>query len=162
MPRTHQYDDDFERFFSAFPRKVAKLTAFKAWKKALASGATVPEIMAGLALSLRLRQWNKDDGMYVPYPSTWLHGRRWEDTPSPSELIPTRQEAKRQQSNHLQDEMKRVDESNKRFEAELAAQGLTVGDYLRQVKEKAFGRRRDEEEVTALEIEVPWDEKGNL
>ena len=23
--------------------------------------------------------WKKDDGKFIPYPSTWLNGRRWED-----------------------------------------------------------------------------------
>ena len=24
-------------------------------------------------------QWQKDDGKFIPYPATWLNGRRWED-----------------------------------------------------------------------------------
>lgn len=28
--------------------------------------------------------WQKDGGKYIPYPSTWLNGRRWEDE-GPSE-----------------------------------------------------------------------------
>ncbi len=24
-------------------------------------------------------QWTKDGGQYIPYPATWLNGRRWED-----------------------------------------------------------------------------------
>ena len=23
--------------------------------------------------------WNKENGKYIPYPATWLNGRRWED-----------------------------------------------------------------------------------
>lgn len=25
------------------------------------------------------KDWLKEGGAYIPYPSTWLNGRRWED-----------------------------------------------------------------------------------
>lgn len=25
------------------------------------------------------RQWNKDNGQYIPNPATWLNQKRWED-----------------------------------------------------------------------------------
>ena len=24
-------------------------------------------------------QWSKDNGQFIPHPTTWLNGRRWED-----------------------------------------------------------------------------------
>ena len=27
-------------------------------------------------------QWQKDGGQFIPLPSTWLNGRRWEDQPT--------------------------------------------------------------------------------
>ncbi|MBO5837238.1 MAG: hypothetical protein J6Q92_05025 [Oscillospiraceae bacterium] len=24
-------------------------------------------------------QWTKDNGQFIPYPATWLNGKRWED-----------------------------------------------------------------------------------
>lgn len=28
-------------------------------------------------------QWQRDNGQYIPYPATWLNGRRWEDEIQP-------------------------------------------------------------------------------
>jgi hypothetical protein len=156
----HQYDDDFNKFYEAFPRKTGKFDAFKAWKKALASGVAKEDLMAALALHKRLRQWNKPGPSgepfgYVPHASSWLNGRRWEDEPSPSELIPTRKDVLRKQTDDFYESKRRTEENNRRFEAELAAKGLSLGDYLRQVREEKFGSRRRDEE-----IEVPFDEKG--
>jgi hypothetical protein len=32
-----------------------------------------------LALQRQSAQWQRDDGQFIPHPSTWLNGRRWED-----------------------------------------------------------------------------------
>lgn len=67
----------FEDFWSAWPRKVAKSDAEKAWRKV--SAADVPAVMAGLAQAVVCEQWRKDGGQFIPHAATWLNGRRWED-----------------------------------------------------------------------------------
>jgi len=71
--------DRFAEFWSAYPRKVAKPEALKAWIKIKPDDETVASIMAGLAAAKQSRDWTKDEGQFIPHPSTWLNQRRWED-----------------------------------------------------------------------------------
>ena len=62
-----------------YPKKKDKQNAKKAWDKLKVDGELYNTIMRGLALHCKTKEWLKDNGDYVPYPSTWLNGRRWED-----------------------------------------------------------------------------------
>ncbi len=74
----------FDAFWQLYPRKVAKASALKAWKKAATSEAIKDEIMA--RLTTQLPGWEKvraGSGIgYIPHAATWLNGRRWEDEAS--------------------------------------------------------------------------------
>ena len=70
---------DFDIFWKAFPKKQSKFMATKAWSKIDPSKATVSEIMKGLEAWKRNEQWTKNNGQFIPMPSTWLNQRRWED-----------------------------------------------------------------------------------
>lgn len=69
----------FESFWKAYPNKKAKANARKAWDKLKVDGTLYTEIMRGLSLHKKSRDWIKDDGQFIPHPATWLNGRRWED-----------------------------------------------------------------------------------
>jgi uncharacterized protein YdaU (DUF1376 family) len=71
--------DLFLGFWSQYPRKVAKPEAVKAWVKLKPDADLADAIMAGLRKAKASRDWLKDDGQYIPHPSTWLNQRRWED-----------------------------------------------------------------------------------
>ena len=73
--------DGFQEFYSAYPKKKGKQDALKAWKKIKQS--EVPEIMAALKRQTRAPDWIRDGGQYIPYPASWLNGRRWEDEEDP-------------------------------------------------------------------------------
>ena len=65
----------FDDFWAAYPRKVGKQAAIRAWPAA-------SRFAQQIADDLRTRQdWS--DPTYIPHPSTYLHGRRWEDRPAP-------------------------------------------------------------------------------
>ncbi|MBX5476780.1 MAG: hypothetical protein IRZ18_06625 [Clostridia bacterium] len=68
-----------ERFWPAYPRKVAKKAALKAWLKIRPSPELVDRMLEALARQRASPQWTKDDGAYIPYPATWLNQARWED-----------------------------------------------------------------------------------
>ena len=72
---------EFDAFWSAYPRKVAKAEAEKAWLKVNPDQPLVTEIMAGLSVACRSTSWNKDGGQFIPHPATWLNAGRWEDQP---------------------------------------------------------------------------------
>jgi hypothetical protein len=71
--------EGFDDFWAAFPRKTAKSAAEKAWKKLAPSTELRAEILAALENQKQWRQWNREDGQFIPHPATWLNGRRWED-----------------------------------------------------------------------------------
>lgn len=69
----------FDSFWSAYPRKVAKGPAKKAWEKIQPSHESVEAILKAIGEQKACEQWSKDNGQFIPYPATWLNQRRWED-----------------------------------------------------------------------------------
>jgi hypothetical protein len=76
--------DGFDDFWSAYPRKVGKGDARKAWRKIRPSHALLEKMLEALESQRDSWQWRKDAGQFVPYPATWLNQSRWEDEPEPS------------------------------------------------------------------------------
>ncbi len=66
---------DFDTFWKAYPRRVGKLAAMKAWAKAERLSSP-DEIMSGLQayISNGLPEMN-----FIPHPATWLNQGRWWD-----------------------------------------------------------------------------------
>ncbi len=71
--------DGWDDFWAAYPRKVAKPAAVKAWAKLAPDAATCKAILAAIAAQKKSPQWTKDDGQFIPHPATWLNRRQWED-----------------------------------------------------------------------------------
>jgi hypothetical protein len=69
----------FDRFWSAYPRKVAKQEALKAWTKLAPDIALEIRILGAVDHQRTWDAWTRDGGKFIPYPATWLNGRRWED-----------------------------------------------------------------------------------
>jgi len=72
-----QEPDDFDAWWSQYPRKTAKAGAERAWGKLRPADRTA----ALNALPEHVRGWRLRGTAteYVPHPATWLNGRRWED-----------------------------------------------------------------------------------
>lgn len=67
----------FDQFYSAYPRKVAKKDAMKAWDK-----LTQDQQKAAVeALPRHVRYWQgcETEKAFIPHPATWLNGWRFED-----------------------------------------------------------------------------------
>lgn len=69
----------FEDFWSAYPRKVAKADARKAWDR---MRPPVDKILEALKWQRLTDQWQRDGGQFIPYPASYLRGERWEDSPT--------------------------------------------------------------------------------
>jgi len=65
---------DFDTFYAAYPRRVGKLDAIRAYAKAR-TVATADEILAGVALY----KANKPEYADWCHPATWLNKGRWMD-----------------------------------------------------------------------------------
>lgn len=76
-------DQDFQRFWEAYPNKNAKPRAAEKWASLVKSGVIKPEtvqtILDSIERQKQTRQWKESDGEFIPLPSTWLNNRRWED-----------------------------------------------------------------------------------
>jgi len=75
---------DFEMFWQAYPRKVGKPAAQRAWKK-VSRPIVWHAIITGIERWKQTEQWQKEGGQFVPYPATFLNQRRWEDEPPTGE-----------------------------------------------------------------------------
>lgn len=77
-------DPAFDAFWAEYPNKKAKPDALKAWNKLKPDAGLAQAIMTGLNRQKGSVQWQEDGGRYIPYPATWLNGRRWEDEVRPA------------------------------------------------------------------------------
>ena len=71
----------FAVFWSDYPNKVGKPKALAAFRTALGK-TDAPTILAGLAAWKASEQWTKDEGRFIPHPTTWLNQERWNDLPN--------------------------------------------------------------------------------
>ena len=69
----------FDQFWEIYPRKVNKVAAWKAWQKISPDLTLFTQIINAVKAQSRSESWRRDGGRYIPYPSSWLNGRRWED-----------------------------------------------------------------------------------
>jgi hypothetical protein len=71
--------NEFDEFWSSYPKKKNKGTAEKAWKKIKPTNGTIALMMKGLESAKSSSDWQKDNGQFIPYPATWLNAKGWED-----------------------------------------------------------------------------------
>jgi hypothetical protein len=69
----------FGRFWQAYPKKVGKDAAQKAFDKRKPDEGLLVAMLSTLAVQANSAQWLKDDGQFVPNPATWLNQGRWQD-----------------------------------------------------------------------------------
>ena len=78
-PIVPREDGAFDAFWAAYPRRVDKQKARRAWAKLKPDAALLETVLRALELQAASGQWTRDNGAYIPYPASWLNGRRWED-----------------------------------------------------------------------------------
>ena len=71
---------DFSAFWQAYPKKVGKADAAKAFAKLKVNNALLDLMLAGIEVQAKTEAWTKKAGMFIPHPATWLNGRRWKTT----------------------------------------------------------------------------------
>lgn len=67
---------DFGVFWIAYPRKEARKDALQAWQKIRPDLPLLEKMLVAIEAQRKSDQWQRG---FVPYPATWLNGRRWED-----------------------------------------------------------------------------------
>ena len=69
-------DAAFADFWAAYPRKVGKRDAKRAWAKLR---PPLSEVLAALEVWRNSDDWRREGGRYIPHPTTWLNRGGWED-----------------------------------------------------------------------------------
>jgi hypothetical protein len=69
--------EKFETFWKEYPKKRDKMRCLKTWN-ARNLDAKIDAILLGLDVEKKSSQWLKDQGEFIPHPSTWLNNERWE------------------------------------------------------------------------------------
>jgi hypothetical protein len=83
-------DTEFDTFWKAYPRKQNKAKAKTAFAKLRPDTGTLQAILEDLTRRKSDPDWLKENGTFVPHPSSYLNNRRWEDeasTPGASNLF---------------------------------------------------------------------------
>ena len=67
----------FEQFWIAYPRKTNKGFARTVFGKIKPNEEMLKKMISSIDRQKRSDQWK--DPKYIPHPSSWLNGERWED-----------------------------------------------------------------------------------
>lgn len=80
----------FERFWLAYPKRLSKGQAEKAFAKIAPDEQLVDRMLTAIERAKTSEQWRKDNGQFVPHPATWLNAKGWEDelAPPPEQELP--------------------------------------------------------------------------
>lgn len=65
----------FDQFWEAYPNKVGKKAAWRAWEKAK-DRPPIEALVQAIGRAQRSAQWQRG---YIPNPATWLNQGRWLD-----------------------------------------------------------------------------------
>ena len=74
-----QRDALFDDFWAAYPKKVGKDDAKRAFDKRKPNAELLSAMLAALEVQKQSPSWTKDNGQFIPNPSTWLNQGRWQD-----------------------------------------------------------------------------------
>jgi hypothetical protein len=74
----NKYSCAFDSFWSAYPKKKSKDSAWKAWNQ---RKADIPDNIVEIVEANKSSNpdWLKNGGQFIPYPGTWLRAGGWND-----------------------------------------------------------------------------------
>lgn len=81
VARASAIDRRFAAFWAAYPKKVGKQDALRAFARLKVGEDQLGAMLAAIEQQRASPQWAKDGGQYIPNPATWLRQGRWEDEP---------------------------------------------------------------------------------
>lgn len=67
----------FNQFWEAYPKKVDKKGCMRKFIKIENLADIFPDIMSALEHQKKSKQWNEENGKFIPHPSTWINQERW-------------------------------------------------------------------------------------
>lgn len=79
----------FIAFWSAYPKKKNKGSAEKWFKSHKPTKELVDTMIEKIEQQKNSKDWLKNDGQFIPYPSTWLNAKAWEDETIENSNVPS-------------------------------------------------------------------------
>jgi len=76
-PRVTALDVAFEDFWNSYPKKIGKQSTLKAFHKVKAE--IRPLLIPAVERQKKSEQWTRDNGQYIPNPTTWINRGSWDD-----------------------------------------------------------------------------------
>lgn len=105
----------FSEFWQAYPKKRNKARAKQAFFRIKNIEKVFPVMMQALGRQKASADWQKDGGQYIPLPTTWLNGERWEDVeqvevqpPASGPFVPTQADIEAAERKKAADKEKRL------------------------------------------------------
>jgi len=72
-------DERFNEFWQLYPKKIGKKAARQAWMRLKPNKELFDKIIEAVKTQKLSEQWTKENGKYIPHPTTWLNQGRWDD-----------------------------------------------------------------------------------
>ena len=74
--KKEEVDNGFELFWNNYPKKVGKGKAEIAWIK---HKPNIDLVLKTLTWQKESKEWFKENGAFIPHPTTYINGTRWLD-----------------------------------------------------------------------------------
>lgn len=103
----------FERFWSVYPRHIAKQNAKKSFDKLNPDDELLAVMIRAVNEQKKTDQWTKDNGQFIPHPATWINQKRWEDESVPAKpavvkVLPAQSYGQRDYSSEQEEALQRM------------------------------------------------------
>lgn len=69
----------FDAFWAAWPKRLSRGQAEKAFAQISPTEQLLAEILAGIERATTSEQWRREGGRFIPHASTWLRAKGWLD-----------------------------------------------------------------------------------
>lgn len=139
-PPTRAKSSDFDLFWRAYPKKVGKEAARKAFSRVK---APLESLLTAIERQKCGNQWTTENGRFIPNPATWLNQGRWEDEVAQTPLGRAAKPGYGVQGHH--------DELN---ELERAAVDRVMGPVSKGAARMQHGVQRHGDELDAFQLEA--------
>ena len=115
----------FEIFWKAYPKHANRKAAEKAFVKLRPDDGLLETMLAAVNRQKQTAQWQEANGQFIPYPASWLNGRRWEDElPSGKGGVIRAVTAQDYEQREYDDETESPEEMLKRLNAAMGIQAI--------------------------------------
>jgi hypothetical protein len=131
-----RYSEDFEDFWSVYPRRVAKIAAYAAWRKALLL-TDAGTVIAGARAYADDPNRQED---FTAHPASWLNAGRWEDDPLPERG--TAQLSKSEMNEKYSSKLDRQIEQYEKERLDAASRGESIIDFGEWTRRQDSGESR--------------------